>query len=106
MFLHSSEEDGEQENKQIWYYSTKVQLAGLVEVLDKGYWESDLCAMLEELREEIHSHMAITEDLTNKARANNRSYLDAANGEWPAAFSGAFALSSSQIKMLSFQQPG
>lgn len=50
-------------------------------MLDKEYWENDLCAVLEELREEIHSHMAITEELTNKARGNNRSYLEAANGE-------------------------
>uniref|UniRef100_A0A8C2A246 Bromodomain PHD finger transcription factor n=1 Tax=Cyprinus carpio TaxID=7962 RepID=A0A8C2A246_CYPCA len=69
------EEDGEDENKQIWYYSTKVQLAELLEVLDKDYWENDLCSVLEEMREEIHSHMDITEELTNKARGNNKAYL-------------------------------
>uniref|UniRef100_A0A8C1R7U6 Bromodomain PHD finger transcription factor n=1 Tax=Cyprinus carpio TaxID=7962 RepID=A0A8C1R7U6_CYPCA len=75
------EEDGEDENKQIWYYSTKVQLAELLEVLDKGYWENDLCSVLEEMREEIHSHMDITEELTNKARGNNKAYLTVANGK-------------------------
>uniref|UniRef100_A0A8C2DH31 Bromodomain PHD finger transcription factor n=1 Tax=Cyprinus carpio TaxID=7962 RepID=A0A8C2DH31_CYPCA len=73
------EEDGEDENKQIWYYSTKVQLAEMLEVLDKGYWENDLCSVLEEMREEIHSHMDITEELTNKARGNNKAYLTVAN---------------------------
>uniref|UniRef100_A0A672T9R0 Bromodomain PHD finger transcription factor n=1 Tax=Sinocyclocheilus grahami TaxID=75366 RepID=A0A672T9R0_SINGR len=73
------EEDGEDENKQIWYYSTKVQLAELLEILDKDYWENDLYSVLEEMREEIHSHMDITEELTNKARGNNKAYLTVAN---------------------------
>uniref|UniRef100_A0A671KEH2 Nucleosome-remodeling factor subunit BPTF-like n=1 Tax=Sinocyclocheilus anshuiensis TaxID=1608454 RepID=A0A671KEH2_9TELE len=71
----------EDENKQIWYYSTKVQLAELLEILDKDYWENDLCSVLEEMREEIHSHMDITEELTNKARGNNKAYLTVANGK-------------------------
>uniref|UniRef100_A0A672T6H1 Bromodomain PHD finger transcription factor n=1 Tax=Sinocyclocheilus grahami TaxID=75366 RepID=A0A672T6H1_SINGR len=75
------EEDGEDENKQIWYYSTKVQLAELLEILDKDYWENDLYSVLEEMREEIHSHMDITEELTNKARGNNKAYLTVANGK-------------------------
>ncbi|MBN3276232.1 BPTF factor, partial [Polyodon spathula] len=75
------EEDGEHEKKVIWYYSTKVQLAELLERLDKDYWESELCKVLEEMREEIHSHMDITEDLTNKASGNNKSFLTAANDE-------------------------
>ncbi|KAK2916000.1 hypothetical protein Q8A67_000374 [Cirrhinus molitorella] len=73
------EEDSEDENKQTWYYSTKVQLAEMLEVLDKDYWENDLCSVLEEMREEIHSHMDITEELTNKARGNNKAYLTVAN---------------------------
>ncbi|XP_030637750.1 nucleosome-remodeling factor subunit BPTF-like [Chanos chanos] len=75
------EEDGEHENKTIWYYSTKVQLAELIDSLDKSYWEKHLYAALEELREEIHTHMDITEDLTNKARGSNKSFLAAANEE-------------------------
>ncbi|XP_036426023.1 nucleosome-remodeling factor subunit BPTF-like isoform X2 [Colossoma macropomum] len=75
------EEDGEHENKTIWYYSTKVQLAELLCALDKTKWEKQLCRMLEELREEIHAHMDITEELTNKARGNNKCYLTAANEE-------------------------
>ncbi|MED6246729.1 hypothetical protein ATANTOWER_022553 [Ataeniobius toweri] len=76
-----SEEDGEQEDKTIWYYSTKVQLAELIDRLDKEYWEADLYAALEEIRDEVHTHMDITEDLTNKARGNNKCFLTAANDE-------------------------
>ncbi|XP_062874525.1 nucleosome-remodeling factor subunit BPTF isoform X2 [Trichomycterus rosablanca] len=79
------EEDGdeekEEEGKTIWYYSTKLQLEELIEVLDKEFWENDLCAVLEELKEEIHAHMDITEELTNKARGNNKAYLTVVNDE-------------------------
>ncbi|XP_064180343.1 nucleosome-remodeling factor subunit BPTF [Anguilla rostrata] len=75
------EEDGEHENKKIWYYSTKVQLAELIDGLDREYWEADLYATLQEMREEVHTHMDITEDLTNKARGSNKCYLTAANEE-------------------------
>ncbi|KAM8880253.1 nucleosome-remodeling factor subunit BPTF-like isoform 8-T9 [Spinachia spinachia] len=75
------EEDGEQEDKAIWYYSTKVQLAELIGCLDKEYWEGDLYAALEEIRDEVHAHMDITEDLTNKARGSNKCFLTAANEE-------------------------
>uniref|UniRef100_A0A8D3DBB4 Nucleosome-remodeling factor subunit BPTF-like n=1 Tax=Scophthalmus maximus TaxID=52904 RepID=A0A8D3DBB4_SCOMX len=74
------EEDGEHEKKKIWYYSTKVQLEELMECLDREYWELDLHATLEEMKEEVHAHMDITEDLTNKARGNNKAYLTAVNG--------------------------
>uniref|UniRef100_A0A4X2L843 Bromodomain PHD finger transcription factor n=1 Tax=Vombatus ursinus TaxID=29139 RepID=A0A4X2L843_VOMUR len=76
------EEDSENEkDKKLWYYSTKVQLAELIDCLDKDYWEAELCKTLEEMREEIHRHMDITEDLTNKARGSNKSFLAAANDE-------------------------
>ncbi|XP_062243495.1 nucleosome-remodeling factor subunit BPTF-like isoform X5 [Platichthys flesus] len=75
------EEDGEQEDKAIWYYSTKVQLADLIDCLDKDYWEADLYAALEEIRDEVHAHMDITEDLTNKARGTNKCFFTAANEE-------------------------
>lgn len=48
--------------------------------LDKEYWEMDLFATLEEMKEEVQAHMDITEDLTNKARGNNKAYLTAVNG--------------------------
>nr|XP_028692807.1 nucleosome-remodeling factor subunit BPTF-like isoform X2 [Macaca mulatta] len=74
------EEDTENENK-IWYYSTKVQLAELIDCLEKDYWEVELCKILEEMREEIHRHMDITEDLTDKVWGSNKSFLAAANEE-------------------------
>uniref|UniRef100_A0A8C5F9H7 Bromodomain PHD finger transcription factor n=1 Tax=Gadus morhua TaxID=8049 RepID=A0A8C5F9H7_GADMO len=79
------EEDGDKEDKTMWYYSTKVQLAELIDSLDKQFWEADLYAALEEMREEIHTHMDITEDLTNKARGSNKCFLTAANGEETSA---------------------
>jgi len=84
LFLKYScrEEDSESEkDKKVWYYSTKIQLAELIECLDKDYWEADLCKTLEEMREEVHRHMDVTEDLTNKARGTNKSFLSAANGK-------------------------
>ncbi|KAM4691162.1 nucleosome-remodeling factor subunit BPTF [Rhinophrynus dorsalis] len=67
--------------KKIWYYSTRVQLEELMEALDKDHWEADLCKTLEELKEEIHRHMDITEELTNRARGSNKSFLSLANEE-------------------------
>ena len=61
--------------------SVQVQLADLIDCLDKGYWESDLYAALEEIRDEVHTHMDITEDLTNKARGTNKCFFTAANGK-------------------------
>uniref|UniRef100_A0AAX7UPU4 Bromodomain PHD finger transcription factor n=1 Tax=Astatotilapia calliptera TaxID=8154 RepID=A0AAX7UPU4_ASTCA len=81
------EEDGELEDKAIWYYSTKVQLAELIDSLDKEYWEADLYAALQEIRDEVHTHMDITEDLTNKARGSNKCFLTAANGKEIIIFS-------------------
>lgn len=80
-FPLSSEEDGEHEKKKIWYYSSKVQLEELMECLDKEYWETDLHATLEELMEEVQAHMDITEELTHRARGNNKAYLTTANGK-------------------------
>ena len=46
--------------------------------------------MLEEVKEEAHAHMDVTEELTGKARGNNKAYLTAANGKLglPARRSG------------------
>uniref|UniRef100_A0A3Q2XQB1 Bromodomain PHD finger transcription factor n=1 Tax=Hippocampus comes TaxID=109280 RepID=A0A3Q2XQB1_HIPCM len=74
------EEDGEHQKKKIWYYSSRSQFQELLECLDKDYWEMDLWASLEEIKEEVQTHMDITEDLTDKARGNNKAYLTAVNG--------------------------
>lgn len=62
-------------------FHSKVQLAELIDSLDKEYWEADLYAALEEIRDEVHAHMEISEDLTNKARGSNKCFLTAANGK-------------------------
>ncbi|XP_069785850.1 nucleosome-remodeling factor subunit BPTF [Narcine bancroftii] len=79
IIIEEDKEDGK--DKKVWYYSSKVQLAELIDSLDKEYWEYDLCRILEEMRDEIHRHMDITEDLTNKVRGNNKSCLSAVNEE-------------------------
>lgn len=76
------EEVGEHDEIKIWYFSTRVQLEELMECLDAKYWETDLCATLEEMKEEIQAHMAITEDLTHKARGNSKAYLTALDGTY------------------------
>ncbi|XP_069056009.1 nucleosome-remodeling factor subunit BPTF isoform X2 [Pleurodeles waltl] len=76
------EEDSETEyNKKIWYYSTKLQLAELIDCLDQEHWEAELFRTIDDMRDEINRHMDITEDLTNKARGSNKSFLTAANDE-------------------------
>lgn len=56
-------------------------MAEVIDCLDKEYWEADLYAALDEIRDEVHTHMDITEDLTSKARGNNKCFLTAANGK-------------------------
>ncbi|XP_075034118.1 nucleosome-remodeling factor subunit BPTF isoform X3 [Mixophyes fleayi] len=75
------EDSAHGKGKKIWYYSSKPQLDELMECLDKTCYEADLCKTIEDLREEIHRHMDITEELTNKAKGNNRSYLSVVNEE-------------------------
>uniref|UniRef100_A0AAY4A9F1 Bromodomain PHD finger transcription factor n=1 Tax=Denticeps clupeoides TaxID=299321 RepID=A0AAY4A9F1_9TELE len=76
------EEDGEHENKVIWYYSSRLQLEELLELLDKAYWEKELAAALGRILPEVQTHMDITEDLTNKAcgAGSSKCYLTVANG--------------------------
>ncbi|KAK7939045.1 hypothetical protein WMY93_002371 [Mugilogobius chulae] len=72
------EEDAPRETKRTWYYSTRPQLEELMELLDQEYWENDLYAALEEIREEVQTHMDITLELTKKA-STSRNYLSALN---------------------------
>lgn len=61
------------------YYSTKIQLQELLNLLDPMDLESDLCRLLNELRDDIFKQMDITEKLTNGARGNRKSYLEIEN---------------------------
>ncbi|XP_073435899.1 nucleosome-remodeling factor subunit BPTF isoform X3 [Dendrobates tinctorius] len=74
-------EENSEKEKKIWYYSSRPQLEELLEQLDRTQYEADLCKTLDDLREEIHRHMDITEELTSKARGSNRSYLSVVNEE-------------------------
>lgn len=70
----------------------QVQLAELIDRLDKEFWETDLYTALEEIRDEVHTHMDITEDLTNKSRGSNKSFLTVANGKVLGFFCISFSL--------------
>lgn len=51
-----------------------------MEVLDPVDLEADLFRNIEEIKEEIHRQMEITENLTTASRGNKKSYLDVENG--------------------------
>lgn len=82
----------------------QVQLAELIDCLDKEFWEIDLYTAIEEIRDEVHTHMDITEDLTNKARGSNKSFLTVANGKKFCFFFIiiSFSLNNEFIKNLHF----
>lgn len=77
---------------------SQVQLAELIDSLDKEYWEADLYAALQEIRDEVHTHMDITEDLTNKARGSNKCFLTAANGKEIIIFSPPHKIGSDSLR--------
>lgn len=77
---------------------SQVQLAELIDSLDKEYWEADLYAALQEIRDEVHTHMDITEDLTNKARGSNKCFLTAANGKEIIIFSPLHKIGSDSLR--------
>ena len=62
------------------YYSTKEQLAELLECLDPNLYETDLVQNLGDKREEIEDHMDITLRLTIANKPENvQSYLELEN---------------------------
>lgn len=69
----------ENDDGELWYYTTKPQLQELLEVLDPQDLEADLCRTIEDLKEDITRQMELTEKLTNLARGNKKSYLDVEN---------------------------
>ncbi|XP_050394423.2 nucleosome-remodeling factor subunit BPTF [Patella vulgata] len=64
---------------ECWYYSTKAQLEELLFVIDCEEWEKDLALAIEEMKEDILKQMNITEELTNTARGNKKSFLELEN---------------------------
>lgn len=69
--------EGDDEN---YYYSTKLQLQELMEVLDPNDLEYELYRTIEDFKDEIIRQMDITEKLTNSAKGNKKSYLEVENG--------------------------
>lgn len=69
--------EGEEEN---YYYTTKLQLQELMEVLDPNDLEYELYRTIEDIKDEIMRQMDITEKLTNSAKGNKKSYLEIENG--------------------------
>lgn len=76
LILYSENEDGD-----IWYYSTEVQLENLLRVLDEDDMEYMLCREISEFREEINRQMEITEKVTVSQKGNKKSYIDSENGK-------------------------
>jgi len=70
----------ENEEGEIWYYSTQVQLENLLKVLDEDDMELMLCREISEFRDEIIRQMEITEKVTVTQKGNKKSYLDNENG--------------------------
>jgi nucleosome-remodeling factor subunit BPTF len=73
--FYSENEDGD-----IWYYSTEVQLENLLRVLDEDDMEYMLCREISEFRDEINRQMEITEKVTVSQKGNKKSYIDSENG--------------------------
>lgn len=69
----------ENENGEVWYYTTVLQLEELLKVLDANDMESALCRELQEYKEEIARQMELTEKLTNQFKGNKKTYLDTEN---------------------------
>ncbi|XP_072944153.1 nucleosome-remodeling factor subunit NURF301 [Epargyreus clarus] len=69
----------EAENGEVWYYTSGTQLQELLYVLDGDDMEAPLVRELLEMKEEILRQMDITETLTNQAKGNRKSYLEAEN---------------------------
>lgn len=73
--LHSENEDGE-----VWYYSTPSQLEELLENLDRTNMEVALAREIGDFKDEIIRQMEITEKITNQAKGNKKSYIEVENG--------------------------
>ncbi|XP_066157343.1 nucleosome-remodeling factor subunit NURF301 isoform X1 [Euwallacea fornicatus] len=67
----------ENQEGEVWYYSTKLQFDELFKVFNKDDMESQLCRDFEEYKEEIVRQMELTEKLTNQLKANKKTYFDA-----------------------------
>lgn len=69
----------DEENGEIWYYSSVPQFKELLSKLDDDNMERALCVEIADFSEEIERQMAITETLTNKHKGHKKSYLEIEN---------------------------
>ncbi|XP_025083493.1 nucleosome-remodeling factor subunit BPTF-like isoform X4 [Pomacea canaliculata] len=61
---------------EVWYYSTKSHVEELMECLEGGEWERELLASLQEMRDDIMKHVAITEELTSTNKGSKKSIIE------------------------------
>lgn len=76
MFNHGYRENDEGE---IWYYSTPVQLQELLDSLDQSDMEAGLYREVNDYKDEIIRQMELTDKITNQVKGNKKTYLDAEN---------------------------
>lgn len=69
----------DEDNGEVWYYSSVPQFKELLGKLDEDNMERALCAELQDFQEEIERQMAITETLTNKFKGHKKTYLELEN---------------------------
>lgn len=69
-------------NHRTWYYSSSAQLEQLLLCLDGEKWESELVSVLKDMKSAIVSQMAVTEELTNKARGKRKAALASHDGQF------------------------
>lgn len=66
----------EAENSDVWYYTSSHQFQDLLDVLDANEMEAPLVRELIEMKQEILRQMNVTEELTEQAKGNRKSYLE------------------------------
>lgn len=72
----------ENDEGEVWYYSTPSQLEELLKLLDSNELETTLCRELQDYKEEIVRQMELTEKLTNQYKGNKKSYFEVENGKF------------------------
>ncbi|XP_045474832.1 nucleosome-remodeling factor subunit NURF301 isoform X2 [Harmonia axyridis] len=69
----------ENDEGEIWYYTTPTQFEQLTKILDSKDMEASLCRELNDFKDEIIRQMELTEKLTNQYKGNRKTYLEAEN---------------------------
>ncbi|KAK7791905.1 hypothetical protein R5R35_005426 [Gryllus longicercus] len=69
----------ENEDGEVWYYSTPSQMEELLECMDRNHMELALYREISDFRDEIIRQMELTEKITNQHKGNKKSYLDLEN---------------------------